>query len=350
MQGALEISRGQSSGAELSSVSIVVIGRNEGRRLARCLESIRSVRGVSVKEVVYVDSGSIDGSSQYASSMGCHLVELDPSRPFSAARARNEGFACVMERNPDTPFVQFLDGDCDLVDVWLERGLSALTQRPDVGAVCGHVRELHPEASIYNQLYDLEWRREAGEIRSSGGLFLIRAEIFRLVGGFRPEVIAAEDDEFCVRLRRTGSKILQIDAEMARHDMAMTQFGQWWRRSKRTGHAFAQVCALHGQSEDRYFVTDCRRIWIWALVVPVIAVCFAPFTYGISLLLLICAYGLQFARTSIRGRQRGWTVSQAWIYSLFTIIFKFPALIGLLEFNWRRWRGHGFTIIEYRRS
>jgi GT2 family glycosyltransferase len=328
------------------NIAIVAIGRNEGERLKSCLRSVID----SARTVVYVDSGSVDGSPQYAASMNCRVVELDPSRPFSAARARNEGFACVMEHDPDVPFIQFLDGDCDLVEGWLDAGVAALIQRDDVGIVCGNVRELHPQATVYNKFCDLEWQQSPGEIRSSGGRFIIRTEIFRAVGGFRPDVIAAEDDEFCVRVRGLGYKILQLDTEMARHDIAMTRFSEWWRRSKRTGHAFAQVAALHGRSAERYFVRDCRRIWLWALVLPVLAVCFAPFTHGLSLFFLFCAYALQFARTYSRGRKRGWGSSDALIYSVFTMLFKFPALCGLLEYHWRRLRGDAFTIIEYRRS
>lgn len=350
MQEISESGPGGVVGICLPAISIVVIGRNEGQRLARCLESIRRVHGVTVQRIVYVDSGSTDKSPQYAASMGCAVVELDPSQPLSAARARNEGFATVMQLDPNVPFVQFLDGDCDLDEGWLQRGLSVLAQQPDAGVVRGHLRELHPEASVYNQLCDLEWQQTPGEIRASGGIFLTRSDLFRTVGGFRPDVIAAEDDEFCVRVRRAGAKILQVDAEMARHDVAMTRFSQWWRRSKRTGHAFAQVSVLHGQSQDRYFVADCRRIWLWALLLPVIALGLAPFTYGLSVLALVGAYGVQFARTYMRGRGRGWTARQASIYSFFTILFKFPALTGLFEYYWRRWRGHSFTIIEYKRS
>jgi GT2 family glycosyltransferase len=334
----------------LSMPSFVVIGRNEGQRLARCLESIRSVRGVDVESIIYVDSGSVDGSPQYAISMGCRVIELDPSRPFSAARARNEGFACLMEHDPNAQYVQFLDGDCDLVHGWLEKGASVLMDRPDVGIVCGHVRELFPAKTVYNQLLDLEWQRTPGEVRSCGGNFLIRAGVFRAVGGFRPDVIAAEDDEFCVRVRRSGAKISLVDANMVLHDIAMTQFSQWWRRSRRTGHAFAHVAALHGQSEDRYFVADCRRIWFWALVLPVIALSFAPFTYGLSALLAALAYGIQFVRTYLRSKRRGWSARQALIYSFFTVLFKFPALTGLLEYHWRQLHGRDFTIIEYKRS
>jgi GT2 family glycosyltransferase len=334
--------------AEMPDVSVVVIGRNEGERLVNCLKSIRQARNVAVNEIVYVDSGSTDRSCELATSMGCHVVELETSRPFSAARARNEGFAALMQHHNKTRFVQFLDGDCELLPGWLTTGLAALTTRSDVGIVCGHVRELYPAATVYNQLCDLEWQQSPGQILSSGGRFLIRSDVFSAAGGFRADVIAAEDDEFCLRVRKSGSKILLLDEVMARHDVAMVRFGQWWRRSVRTGHAFAHVAALHGKSEDRYFVADCRRIWMWALILPVTALALSPVSRGISLLVLICAYALQFARTYLKGRQRNWSTRQAFIYSFFTMLFKFPALIGMFQYYWRQWRGGSMTIIEYK--
>ncbi len=193
------------------TVAIVAIGRNEGERLKSCL---RAAVGFA-RTVVYVDSGSTDGSAEFARGLGCHLVEMKP--PFSAARARNEGFACAMSFERDAAFVQFVDGDCTLVAGWLERGMAALNERMDVGVVCGHVREIHPEASVYNRLFDLEWRQRPGEIKACGGIFMVRPVVFRAVGGFRPDVIAAEDNEFCVRVRRMDEKIVLLDTAMVWH-------------------------------------------------------------------------------------------------------------------------------------
>jgi GT2 family glycosyltransferase len=328
------------------NIAVVVIGRNEGERLKSCLRSVLQC----ATRVVYVDSGSVDGSPEYAASVGCRVVLLDPVQPFSAARARNEGFAAAVERWPNVGLIQFLDGDCDLMPEWLEQGADALKERGDVGIVCGNVREVHPEASIYNRLCDLEWQHVPGDILTSGGRFLIRTEIFQATGGFRADVIAAEDDEFCIRVRRRGWKILKLDAEMALHDAAMMHFSQWWCRSRRTGHAYAQVAALHGKNEERYFVHDCRKIWFWALWLPLAALCLAPFTRGISLAVLLFAYVLQFARIYKYGRGQGWQRGDALVYSLFTVIFKFPALLGLLEYHWRQGRGDDLKIIEYKGS
>ncbi len=329
-------------------VAIVAIGRNEGERLKACLRAaaVCSVRGA--RTVVYVDSGSADGSAEYARSVGCRVVELDASRPFMAARARNEGFACAMEHAPDAEFVQFVDGDCELEEGWLEAGAAALGARDDAGLVCGHVREVHPEASVFNRLCDLEWRQAPGEIPAAGGRFMARARAFKEVGGFRPDVIAAEDDEFCIRVRQEGWKILKIDAPMARHDAAITSLGQWWRRTRRAGHAYAQVAALHGGGPERYFVRDRRRILIWGLALPLAALAAALFTRGISLLVMIGAYGLQLIYIARGCRMRGWAARDAWTYAFFTVISRFPALQGLLECYWRRLRGRPMTMIEYK--
>ena len=194
-------------------MAIVVIGRNEGERLKLCLRA--ALRDAPV--VAYADSGSADGSAEYARSVGCRVIELDASQPFSAARARNEGFAYVMEHAPDTSFVQFVDGDCELEEGWIEQAASTLNEKSHAGVVCGRVREMYPEASVFNRLCDLEWQQPQGEVRTSGGRFMARARVFQEVGGFRPDVIAAEDDEFSIRVRRQGSKILMIDAPMASH-------------------------------------------------------------------------------------------------------------------------------------
>ena len=75
---------------QIADVAVVAIGRNEGERLRACLHSVLDVAAL----VVYVDSGSSDGSAQRARAHCAEVVELDPARPFSAARARNAAPCC----------------------------------------------------------------------------------------------------------------------------------------------------------------------------------------------------------------------------------------------------------------
>ena len=71
---------------KFDDVGVVVIGRNEGQRLVECLISVRA----ATRNVVYVDSGSTDNSVAAAKKIGVSVVFLDLTKPFTAARARNE--------------------------------------------------------------------------------------------------------------------------------------------------------------------------------------------------------------------------------------------------------------------
>lgn len=326
-------------------LGIVAVGRNEGARLQACLRSVLA----SGCPLVYVDSGSVDGSQRLAGSMGVSVLALDAARAFSAARARNEGFDALLERRPGLSYVQFVDGDCEVRPGWLDRGVAELDARPDAVAVCGNVRERSPETTIYNRLCALEWQKPFGEIAACGGNFMVRAEAFQAVGGFRSEVIAAEDDELCLRLRRRGGKILHIDAEMVWHDLAMTRFVQWWRRARRAGHAFAQGADLHGRGAERHFVKQCRRIWFWGLVLPLASLALAWPTSGLSLAVL-AAYPLQVLRVTRTGQRRGWSREDAMLYAGFAVLAKFPELSGLVQYHWRRRRGRAMAVIEHKES
>ena len=233
------------------TLGVVVIGRNEGERLLRCLRSVTA----QAATLVYVDSGSTDGSVMAARDCGATVVQLDTTQPFTAARARNRGFQVLCEISGAVELVQFVDGDCELVEGWNDKAFALLAAREDVAVVCGRRRERFPDGSIYNRLCDIEWDTPIGEALACGGDAMMRAAALEQVGGFRDELIAGEEPELCVRLRALGWHIWRLDAEMTLHDAAMTRFSQWWRRSKRAGFAFAEGAHLHGASQERH----CRR-------------------------------------------------------------------------------------------
>ena len=180
-----------------SRIGIIVIGRNEGERLRRCLASVAG----QGHAVVYVDSGSTDGSVDLAIGVGAAVVTLDRERPFTAARARNAGVERLRDLAPEADRVQFIDGDCELANGWLAKAVAALDAEPTLAVVYGRLRERHPEASVYNRLCDIEWNTPVGPADSSGGIAMMRVQDFESVGGFNPELIAGEEPDLCLRLR-----------------------------------------------------------------------------------------------------------------------------------------------------
>lgn len=319
-------------------VGAVVIGRNEGARLVACLASLQGVAG----RVVYVDSGSTDGSLAAAEAAGAAVVALDPARPFTAARARDAGLARLRALGAPA-YVQFVDGDCALREGWLGTAHAFLEAHPRAAVACGRRRERFPEASVFNRLCDWEWDTPVGRAKACGGDALMRVEAVVAVGGFREDVIAAEDDELCVRLRAAGWEIWRLDAEMTWHDAAMRRFGQWWRRAVRAGHGFAQVGALH----PGYFAAERRRVWIWGALLPAAAAA-ALLAAPWAALGAVGLYGLSFARVGARLRRGGMGTGDALRCAGLVTLSKFPNLQGVLTYRLRRARGREKTIIEYK--
>lgn len=321
-------------------MGVVVIGRNEGLRLERCLASLVG----AAEQVVYVDSGSTDDSVQMAKALGVEVVELDMSIPFTAARARNEGFARLQRLLPAMRYVQFVDGDCEVVEGWLSQAQAFLDARPDVAVVCGRRRERFPQRSIYNLLCDLEWDTPIGEAKACGGDALMRADAFATASGFRADLIAGEEPELCVRLRANGWKVWRLAEEMTLHDAAMTRFGQWWRRTLRGGHAFAEGAFLHGAAPERHWLRESRRAWFWGLGVP-LATVIAMFMLGWSGLLLLLVYPLQVVRLARRGAR---STRENWLLALFLVLGKFPEMLGQARFLLNRFGTGKSALIEYK--
>ncbi len=309
------------------SVAAIVIGRNEGARLIACLDALEGVA-----PVIYVDSGSTDGSVTAAQTRGARVVSLDMQLPFTAARARNAGLAHLPQ---DAGLVQFLDGDCVMQAGWLDAAMTHLAAHPETAVVCGRRREMHPEASIYNALIDAEWDTPVGQARACGGDALMRVDALRAVGGYRDDLIAGEEPELCVRLRQAGWKIWRLEAEMTAHDAQITRFSQWWRRSMRAGHAFAEGAALHGGAPERHWVRETQRALLWGAALPLVLIVAALLISPWVLLI----YPLQVLRLSPRGTP---------MWAFFTVLGKIPEALGALWYYWRRLRGGQIRLIEYK--
>lgn len=335
--------------ADLNQLGAVVIGRNEGDRFKRCLRSLKAV----TDKIVYVDSGSTDGSPEFASGIGVEVVSLDMSRPFSAGRARNEGFAHLLHVYPEVRWVQFVDGDCELLQPWVSVAVDFLAANDGYAVACGRRLEKFPDASMYNQLCHIEWNTPVGEAKACGGDFIARTDAFQDVDGFNPSVIAGEEPEMCFRLRSRGYKIMRLEQDMTLHDAQMTSVKQWWLRAKRCGHAYAQGANLHGDSEELYYRREVRSALLWGCIIPiapiiglVLVILGAPiWVFGGSLIpgAVLAAKIFKYARTKMRLR-----LKTAFLFSGFVAMAKLPELVGVLTFKSRARSHRDMEIIEYK--
>lgn len=324
---------------QLPAIDIVIIGRNEGLRLEATFSSI----GKAVRTMVYVDSGSTDNSVAIAERFGAVVVHLDTTTPFTAARARNAGLAEISKQSEPPEHVQFIDGDCSLAPEWIPAASQALASHPEWGAVCGRRRERFPSHSVYNKLCDWEWNTPVGPAEACGGDMLVRFSAIRSVGGYRDDVIAAEDNEVCRRLIQKGWKLQRLDCEMTLHDANIHQFSQWWKRSIRAGHGFAQVGYLH----PGYFKRERLRAWFWAAWLPLTGIAAAAVWLPL-IALPLALYGVSYSRCLKFFRLPEFTWMESSICALLIVLSKFPNLQGIFTWWRRRIQNLNPTIIEYK--
>ena len=328
----------------MQHVGAVVIGRNEGELLKLSLESAHAAR----IPVVYADSGSSDGSVAAARGLGVPTVELDSSRPFSAARGRNEGLDEALNRWP-LEYVVFLDGDCILQTDFPSEALKTFEKHPDCAIVTGHLSERDPDASIYNRLCAIEWGGPPGRIENMnglGGIMAARVSALREVGGFNEHAIAGEEPDLGVRLSLAGYSIIKIDREMASHDAQITRFGQWWTRAVRGGHALAHRYARHGRTRFKDGVRELRSDLFWGFALPLLILALLIPIRGLSLL-LAAAYPLQGWRMYRRYLRSGLSPADASLAARFILLGKFAEVVGIMRYGLNRARGR-FHIIEYK--
>ncbi|MGE8104784.1 glycosyltransferase family 2 protein [Allorhizobium sp. NPDC080224] len=323
----------------LNDVGVVLIGRNEGARLLGCLASL----GGLASRGVYVDSGSTDGSVEAAKQMGLTVVILPCDQPFTAARARNAGFEALVKSVPNLAFVQFLDGDCQLANNWVETARAYMVANAGLAVVCGRRREMFPEASIYNLLCDEEWNTPVGEAEACGGDCLVRCTAFLEVGGYASKLIAGEEPEMCLRMRERGWTIWRIDAEMTLHDVNIRHFHQWFKRSVRAGHAYAEISMLHRKSTKRIWSTNLQRSVVWGACIPALALIGGVIHSGLFLLLLL--YPVQILRLVQR---TGMTERTSYKRASLMVLGKFAEAKGVAHYATGVFFKRRKAIIEYK--
>jgi len=329
-----------------ASISVVVIGRNEGQRLARCLDSVRRVRGLANAELIYVDSNSKDGSPELAATFGARVILLNAQRT-TAALGRNAGW-----RAANGEFILFLDGDTILNPDFASAALAPMLEDPSIVAVWGHRREIHPEASIYNRILDLDWVYAPGIAEFCGGDVLMRRSALDEVGGYDAELIAGEEPEMCRRMRSRGYRILHIDHPMTGHDLQITRFSQYWKHAARAGHAFAEISARFRASEDKFWDAERKRnlvrggFWMTslavALIVSVLALSVIPFLVWLSLLLLLSL------RSAWKSRWKSQHLPSLLLYGIHSHLQQVPICVGQLTYSLDQKRGNRRTLIEYK--
>ena len=274
---------------------MVVCSLNGSRTIAACLEGLERQTIRDRAEVVVVDDGSTDGTSELARRFDVELVRHRQNLGISAAR--NTGIATVR-----APLVAFTDDDCVPDPGWLEALLGAF-ERKEAAGVGGPVEVARTRTLVDRYLADhpplaplelaLDRHRSlAGRIviylttmwscpRTGAGRYVhslaganmsFRASALESVGRFDPRMtFGADDEHVCEAIRdRLGARVLWFEpAAVVRHDYEGTV-----RDLLRRSYAY-------GSGHARAFLDEPSRRW------PIVF----PFPIALALGLVVARRG-----------------------------------------------------------
>ena len=257
------------------TVSVIVPTHNRAATLRKNLDTVLAQEYGSY-EAVYVDDGSMDDTPEILRD--CAAEHRDRFRWVRTAcgapgPARNAG----VERARGE-FLLFTDDDVTVPPVWIT-GMLGRYAVCGCSALCGGVAPESLETMAERYLHARMQTRLGARprrIRAAPMMnFLIPRAIFLEAGGFSKEPLeAAEDWEFCIRLRAAGHTIAYDPAVSVTHryqrDMAPAI-----ERMRAAGSCGVRMQVMRGRPVAPYVAYSLLR----SLTSPV----WAPFRYPLSL-------------------------------------------------------------------
>jgi glycosyltransferase involved in cell wall biosynthesis len=215
--------------ASLIEISVIVPAKDADSTLPDLIAALKGQDSELTYEVLIVDDGSTDCTSEIAETAG-HPVELiTASASRGAGSARNLGAARARGR-----VFAFTDADCIPTPSWLRKGRAALA---NADLVQGAVRPdpMTHVSSPYARSLEVTYERGFYETAN----IWVSRELFESLGGFedwlppvggRPQ---GEDTLFGWRARRAGAKVRFAPDVLVHHAVIPQTRGEWildrWR-------------------------------------------------------------------------------------------------------------------------
>ncbi|MCD4832937.1 MAG: glycosyltransferase [Bacteroidales bacterium] len=210
-------------------ISFIIIGRNEGWKLTKCLKSVYKtivVNALTDCEVIYVDSKSTDDSIERVKCFKeTKIFQL--TGKINAAIARNIG---VKESRGDVLF--FIDGDMEINPEFL-----LLVYSEESGLkypfVSGQLKNFNynEQGKFLNNTWQYKQVLSGDRyFTTTGGIFLIERKLWNQEEGMDVRFKRGQDLEFALRLAKNGTKILRKKEIVANHStISYTHHSRMWK-------------------------------------------------------------------------------------------------------------------------
>lgn len=246
-------------------ISVVVLTCNQQRLTLRCLKSLESFINDTNCELILVDNGSIDGTSEAVrrSFPRVRIIELSENR--GVAGGRNVGLkACTGD------YMMILDNDTVADQDTIYRLADYLKQHSEVGLVAprlvspqGEIQQSFKKfPGVREKIHNVICRRSrttTKDVPSApiepfyviGAAQMFSREVYNTAGPLDEKIFfGPEDADFCMSVRLMGKKVV--------YNPLLTIVHDWQRSSSR--HPFSRQSRRHALGLLHFYIKH-RRFW-----------------------------------------------------------------------------------------
>lgn len=232
-------------------VSVIIPVKDRKDELKECLESLFALDYPEDKmEVIVVDDGSRDGTSDLARTFPCVVITNSQSQGQSFCR--NQGAKMAQGE-----ILAFLDSDCVPEKAWL-RELVVCFEWERIGAVGGYVDGYFDVTALdrYEKAFSplnlgkhiMVGTNNESTLYVPTCNLLVRRQAYAETGGIRERMHVGEDVDFCWRLRKKGYDMLYVPRGTVYHKHR-NSLGKMLKRRSDYGTSEAILYGLHGEKK-----------------------------------------------------------------------------------------------------
>jgi glycosyltransferase involved in cell wall biosynthesis len=271
-------------------LSFIIIAKNEEQNIKKCIDSINnSMESNQIAyEIILVDSNSIDRTVEFAkNTKNTKVIQISKSTFYSAALSRNIG-----SNYSKGKYICFLDGDMVLKNTFIESAMELIIQDNNVVGCIGKRRDLYIDLKgniglIVENVYKTDKKKIAEHF---GGSLLIEKRAFIDAGKFTSHLVASEEPELYLRLKKQNYLIAELPIEMIDHNIIETKrstlFNYFFnRRSMGIGQVVRAVIESNTFKE----VLDHKplRTFIFPIIIDIIYLMVFPIFMSLDVKILL---------------------------------------------------------------
>ena len=203
-------------------LTIIIPVKNGANYLQTALDGIKQQNMNT--EIIVVDDGSTDNTSDIAKNYGCIVIKNTTSQ--GPVVAKNQALKIA---NGD--YIMFHDHDDIMNNGVLEKMLAELNAVPDISAVMCKVKDFISDDLPSEEKQKIKIKSEPYYGLFTGAI-LIRKNVFDIIGDFDEQVTAGEILDWQTKMKKYNLKIKKLDLVSTNRRIHTSNFGRTQQKTE----------------------------------------------------------------------------------------------------------------------